>query len=43
VAYTSIGKCKVEVEYFGEWTPLVVNEDGSISAAGPDKACTPVK
>ncbi len=39
VQYTSKGKCKVEVEYFGEWSPLTVNEDGTVSSAAPDKAC----
>jgi transglutaminase-like putative cysteine protease len=41
VLYKSKGKCKIEVEYFGEWTPMALNEDGSVSAAGPDGACRP--
>lgn len=30
--YTARGKCKVEMEYFGEWTPI--EESAEISAAG---------
>jgi hypothetical protein len=39
--WTSKGKCKVSVEYFGEWTPLDENQVESISASGPGKACIP--
>jgi transglutaminase-like putative cysteine protease len=37
--YTSKGRCNVEVEYFGEWTPLTLNEDGKVSTYRQDDAC----
>jgi hypothetical protein len=39
--WTSQGKVKVSIEYFGEWTPLEENEDGTITSTGPGGACIP--
>ncbi len=41
--WTGEGKCKVEIEYFGEWTPIE-ETDERISAEGPaGGACEPKK
>jgi transglutaminase-like putative cysteine protease/glutamine cyclotransferase len=41
--WTGIGKCKVNIEYFGEWSPLEDSSGDESAAAPADGACAPKK
>ena len=41
VRYTTKGRCKVEAEYFGEWTPLTADEAKSADIGDSPRTCPP--
>jgi hypothetical protein len=41
--WTGEGKCKVEIEYFGEWTPLEESDERASTGGAAGEACEPKK